>query len=206
MGKGYDKEKWRKRIKDRSDITGHVTHLTRFSNTQGNKLENLIKILKDRKLNGSSSSNGFVNGRNSAVCFQEAPIYGVSQNVYHEQQNRTEFRSKVRYDAIGLSFPKKYVFEKGGRPVFYENTAVAKEILPPEEWYRIVNFDLNNDEKIIDWTHEREWRIKGDFEFDLSEVYVLLLNEGHYKNFVKEIDKEILEEIKGIVVLQPILE
>lgn len=205
MANGYDVQKWRDRMLHRSDMTGHLTHLTRGTGTVSS-CENLMKILKDRKLNGSNSSESFITGDNPAVCFQEAPLYGISQNSFHEERNQRDLKWKVRYEPVGLSFPKKYVFEKGGRPVFYENREVAKSLLPKNEWYRIVNFNLSNDNAIIDWTHEREWRVKGDFDFDLSEAYVLLLNQDYYRWFIKNADKEIIETVKGIVVLQPVLE
>ncbi|WMX55653.1 MULTISPECIES: DUF2971 domain-containing protein [unclassified Peribacillus] len=213
-GKGYDLEMWRKRSKERTDITGHLTHLTRIPRDNSEPLnvvikrgvDILIKILKERKIIGSNPSQGFIVGNNPAVCFQEAPLYGVCQNIYHEQENRQALGGKNRYDALGLSFAKRYVFEKGGRPVLYEDKDIAKKILPMEEWWRIVSFNLADEGKIIDWTHEREWRVKEDFKFELSETYVLLLNQATYRYFIEEIDKDTLKELKGIVVLQPILE
>lgn len=203
---GYTVEKWRNRAKDRGDITTHVTHLTKIDSTIEDAVDNLIKIINERKLIGSDTSKGFIIGDTPAVCFQEAPLYGVSQNVYHEQKNISELGGKQRYGAIGLSFPKRYLYEKGGRPVFYEDKDIAKSILPRNEWWRIVNFNLANENRIIDWTHEREWRVKNDFDFDLSETYVLLLNQGFYKYFIENIDKDTLEQLKGVIVLQPILE
>ncbi|MGG3940965.1 DUF2971 domain-containing protein [Peribacillus psychrosaccharolyticus] len=203
---GYTLEKWRKRTKERSDISGHLTHLTRMNTNVDDGIDTLIKILEERKINGSDTSKGFIVGHYPAICFQESPLYGVSQNVYHEQQNKSALGGKRRYDALGLSFSKRYVYEKGGRPVFYEDIDIAKGILPRDEWWRIVNFNLSNENKIIDWTHEREWRVKSEFEFDLSETYVLLLNQIFYKSFINKIDHEILKQLKGVIVLQPILE
>ncbi|MEH7043424.1 DUF2971 domain-containing protein [Bacillus thuringiensis] len=204
--RNYDVVKWRKRTKERSDITGHLTHLTRIESNSKEAIDKLIKMLKEKKVLGSKPNQGFIVGDNPAVCLQEAPLYGVCQNVYHEQQNRMNLGGKRRYDALGLSFSKRYVYEKGGRPVFYEKTDIAKEILPRSEWWRIVNFNLSDENKIIDWTHEREWRVKGEFEFELSEVYVLLLNQGFYQYFIENIDKDTLKQLKGVIVLQPILE
>ncbi|MFJ8069983.1 DUF2971 domain-containing protein [Peribacillus sp. NPDC096447] len=214
LNRGYDLDKWRKRTKERSDITGHLTHLTRIEVDKPEELQvlvkkgidTLIKILKERTINGSETNKGFIVGDNPSVCFQEAPLYGVCQNVYHEQQNRQTLGGKNRYDAIGLSFSKRYVFDRGGRPVLYEDKETAKKILPKEEWWRIVNFNLADEGKIIDWTHEREWRVKGKFEFELSEVYVLLLNQECYRYFIEQMDKDTLKQLKGIIVLQPILE
>lgn len=203
---GYNIEKWRKRIKERSDITAHLTHLTKSELPIFDDVDTLIKILRERKITGSTTDKGFIIGDNPAVCFQEAPLYGVCQNVYHEQQNRKELGGKSRYHAVGLSFRKDYVFNHGGRPVLYEKTELAKQMLPRDEWWRIVNFNLENQDKIIDWTHEREWRIKGDFTFDITEAYALLINHHHYRYFIEHAGEEILSSLKGIIVLQSVLE
>lgn len=201
----YSIEDWKQRIRNRSDMSGYLYHLTRGT-SELNTLEVLIKILKERKLRGSTTSSGFIVGGNTAVCFQDTTTYGLCQNSYHEQQLRKDDKNmKVRYRPIGLAFPKNYVYKLGGRPVIYEKTEDAKKLLDKDEWWRIVNFDLSDSKQVIDWTHEREWRVKGDFEFDLKMTYVVLVNENMYRSFISQVDKTILENIKGIIVLDPIL-
>lgn len=201
----YRLEEWKKRIRSRSDMSGYLYHLTR-KNDDLNTLEVLFKILNERKLNGSTTSSGFIIGPNKAVCFQDTTTYGLCQNTYHEQKLRENDKNlKVRYKSVGLAFRKAYVYKKGGRPVVYEKTEDAKKLLDKDEWWRIVNFDLSNSNQIIDWTHEREWRIKGDFEFDLNDTFVVLANHKTYKKFVSSVDKNILQNIGGIIVLDPIL-
>lgn len=51
------------------------------------------------------------------------------------------------------------MYKKGGRPVIYDQTIEAKKYLPESQHWRIVNFDLSNDDRLVDWTHEREWRV-----------------------------------------------
>lgn len=201
----YKLKDWTQRIRSRSDMSGYLYHLTRETDDL-DTLEVLIKILNERKLNGSTTNSGFIVGSNKAVCFQDTTAYGICQNTYHEQKIRKDDNNmKVRYRPAGLAFPKSYIYKQGGRPVIYEKTEDVKEILEKDEWWRIVNFDLSNSDKVIDWTHEREWRIKGDFEFDLEMAYVVLVNEKNYKRFVSKVDKSILENIKGIITLNPIL-
>ncbi|MEC3419089.1 DUF2971 domain-containing protein, partial [Bacillus cereus] len=110
-----------------------------------------------------------------------------------------------RYVPIGIAFPKHFFYQKGGRPVLYENKEIAKKILPQEEWWRIVNFDLDDEENIIDWTHEREWRTKGDFEFDLKEATILLVNHNAYESFMNSTKEDILKQLGGVVVLRSVL-
>ena len=67
---------------------------------------------------------------------------------------------------------------------------VAKKILPEDEWWRIVNLNLDDKSNYIDWMHEREWRLKGDFEFELSQAVVLLSNTTSYKLFIQNTDEK----------------
>jgi len=208
----YNKVEWLKRIRLRSDISGYLTHLTK-ANDKSDAIDILIKILKEKKIIGSTPDIGYIIGTSNAVCFQDAPVYGLSQNLIHEQyvrenekkESKSTYIPKIRYVGFGLGFSKKYAFEKGARPVVYEIKEIAKSILPKSDWWRIVSFDLSDDQNIIDWTHEREWRVKGDFAFELNEVYVYLVNGKSYKDFLAKAGDEIIKGIKGIVVLDPVL-
>lgn len=211
---GYNKKQWTRRIAERTDMSSYVVHLTRAEeNGTGEKtaMGVLLKILAEQKLIGSSTQSGFIVGDRTAVCFQDAPLSSICQNTFYEQKYKEKNKSaKTRYNPIGLMFPKTYVYAKGGRPVIYDKTSEAKNYLPQHQWWRIVNFDLSNEDNIIDWTHEREWRVPGDFNFDLSQVTVLLVKESSYKQFLHECRKlqsdiDILESISGVVVLSTVL-
>ncbi len=185
---GLDINQWKERIASRSDMTGMVTHLTKPpTNTQckseseinQSATANLIKILQDRRLSGSTTKSGFIVGQTSAVCFQDVPLYGLIQNVEHEYKRRqVNATEKLRYCGVGIAFSKWYIFSEGGRPVFYEETAKAKDLLPETEHWRIVNlkFDQKTN-KCIDWMHEREWRFPGDFSFKVRSAHVLLYDK-----------------------------
>lgn len=201
---GYTFKKWQKRIRTRSDISANLTHFTRETEDK-TALDILIQILTEKKIKGSTTETGFIVGDQSAVCFQESPLYSLTQNLLHEQYMHTEIDSKIRYKGFGLSFSKKLLFNKGARPVIYEKTEIAKDMLDENDYWRIVSLDLSDKDNIIDWTHEREWRMKGDLTFKLEDAYVYLVNKTIYQNFVKSVDKELLEKLKGIVVLDPVL-
>lgn len=205
----YTSDKWLKRMSSRTDLTMFLTHLTRpVDGTTSTNV--LIKILKERKINGSTTESGFIVGTNKAVCFQEAPLSSLAENVLHEETVRKSIaesgkKLKTRYEAAGLSFVKPYLYKKGARPVIYEQTEVAKRFLNTDEYWRIVNFDLNDGKNIVDWTHEREWRIKGDFEFELNRVTVILPNRKAYKEFIQNAGEEILTSIEGIVCVRSVI-
>lgn len=210
-----DAKDWRKRISRRSDMSIGLVHLTK-KNENLDSFRVLMKILKDQKLIGSvnqtinGATRGFICGDSPVVCFQDVPLASLSENILLEQQMHTANPdSPIRYDAYGLRFNKQYIFNNGGRPVIYEKTDIAKTFLPKEEYWRIVRLDLENDERIIDWTHEREWRVKGDFNFELNEVEILLSDYNSVKRFYEYCKKEnmldILQQVKGITTLKSLV-
>lgn len=204
-----NKNEWMLRLAERTDLTSQLIHLTKGSThaqDEDNVLNNLLKIINDKKLIGSNTNSGFICGTDSAVCFQDTPLYSLMQNVYYEQKLRKSGKDmKIRYLGWGLLFQKRAVFSKGGRPVIYDKTIEAKEYLPESEWWRIVNLNLENEDSLIDWTHEREWRIRGDYEFEPREVIVLVPNAKYGKIFQAEYKKkfgsEAFNDLKGIISL-----
>lgn len=204
----YTKEDWKKRIAERNDMSTSLIHLTK-ENSSLSAIDVLYNILKDKKIKGSTTNPGFIVGNEKAVCFQDAPLYSICQNTFFEQKKRNEDKNyKLRYRAVGLLFDKQFAYKKGARPVIYEKTDLAKAFLPSSEHWRIVNFNLENDTSIIDWTHEREWRIKGDFEFELSDVTIIVIRQNHIKELISKFKNEgidLMNEIKGIVTLEHLL-
>lgn len=201
---GYEIKTWAERYAGRSDLTAWLVHLTR--NTENESAMNILfKILDSCTLKGSTTSSGFIIGETPAVCFQDAPLYAVLQNIWYEEKWREKVpTAKIRYRAIGIALPKRYVYLKGGRPVIYESTSEAKKYLPPDQYWRIVNFDLSNETNIIDWSHEREWRVPGDLKFDLDQVTLLLGNQSDSSKFIQLCDnqkKDFYRQVGGIVTM-----
>jgi hypothetical protein len=218
---GIDFEQWQRRIASRSDLTGRLTHLTRpqgdisegmsFEDLNLRTVDNLIKILQEQKINGSNQQ-GYIIGEKRAVCFQDAPLYALIQNVEHERFRRENGEdNKLRYCGVGLSFFKSHIFhDYNGRPVIYEKKEKAKEIVREDEWWRIVNYDFNYENTkwdIIDWTHEREWRVPGDMEFQFNKGYVqvVLYTPDCVRYFLKKCPSEIIDKIYGITTLRTVL-
>lgn len=76
--------------------------------------------------------------------------------------------------------------------------------MPDSEWWRIVNFSLVDENKIIDWTHEREWRVPGDFTFEIKEASIIVNDANDYRELISKccaFEYNILREIQGIVTL-----
>lgn len=208
-----DTKEWRKRISRRSDFTSGLIHLTKSNTINGQAypaLDILMKILIEQKLIGSTTKSGYINGSIPAVCFQDIPLHSVAENIFYEQQLKNNNRAdNYRYTGFGLRFSKEYIFKKGGRPVIYDITEEAKKYLTKDNYWRIVNFDLSNKDNYIDWMHEREWRLHGDLDFELSEVEVLIHDNKKYKQFIQKCREykkiDILLEIKSIITMPSIL-
>lgn len=66
-------------------------------------VDNLINILKDKEIHGSTTSSGYIVGNTKAVCFQDTPLYAITQNVEHERQRREKI-SMRSYAIVGLAF------------------------------------------------------------------------------------------------------
>ena len=207
-------EEWKKRIAGRNDVTTYVSHLTKPGlDDNGNKVKGsdvLLKIIEEQKLIGSTTISGFISGDNSAVCFQDAPFMSLAQNVYYEQsKSKANEKYKRKYYGYGFAFPKDYIYKRGGRPVIYDDREEAKSYLPKDEWWRIVNYNLTRKDRIIDWTHEREWRIKGDFKFELRHAFVVMPNHKAIKKFAKiyeeKFSSDVYEDFAGFIILSTLI-
>ena len=203
-GKGFmNQERWIKHISCRSDFTSRVTHLTRRTDEK-TAFEVLCNIL-DSKTIIASDSSGYIRNGTRAVCFQDVPLHSLAENIRYEDEHRgfhtQSNKEKIRYEAFGLRFNKGNLFAKGGRPVIY-GTDEELDNMPENEQWRCVKIDIRNPENIIDWAHEREWRLKGDLHFEYNEIDVIVGCEKYYKELIgRYSNSNFLSEINGIIVL-----
>jgi hypothetical protein len=132
----------------------------------------LKRILFDGYIKSGWSFRGgrlTIYGPKSAVCFTEMPLYALL--TYASKRN-----DSVSVDAYGIALRKQELFKAGGRPVIYGLSENHKEAsrndsysgkgfrclasscgIALNEQYRYVAMNLDEN-KWIDWTHEREWR------------------------------------------------
>jgi hypothetical protein len=129
-------------------------------------------------------------GGDPVICMTEMPLKSFLEYA--------KTRNSDSIDTYGIAITKNSAYKYGARPVIYglsqdkfkyiENSQhkriLPSEILPLQEQYRLVSY---NPEHKIDWTHEREWRIKKKHEIynhiyvengiDLEEIEVLNIFE-----------------------------
>lgn len=151
----------------RRDIGDLLFHFTRAPKADSIRIESewgtrimsasafgvLEKILHEGKLLGTSN---WTYGEN-CICFTEAPIQEFN-SIFSLVEIASSENDRPRYEPYGIAVSKAFLFGKGGRPVIYDQPSNFDEYTPSQK-YRFVPYDPNNG---IDYTWEREWRIKAD--------------------------------------------
>ena len=128
---------------------------------------------------------------NPAVCFTECPWPSLVAHAKH-------------YAPYGIGFSKPHVFAAGGGPAYY----VRADLWEKQEWADHVKTfvtpfwpayrpdDLKSAKhlkgKTVDYSHEREWRVPHDFNFDCSQVeFIVMKNYEDMAKFPKKLKDEI---------------
>lgn len=132
----------------RDDLSNKIVHLVK-GNSDDDASRIFLKIIDDERLFGGT---GFIKGGHKCICFSEAPLSKFGQIL----ALATEM--KLRYRPFGVMVDKKWLFARGGRPVIYQPDD-EYSLLCPDQQYRHVRYEPLTD---IDFTWEREWRIKVD--------------------------------------------
>lgn len=112
----------------------------------------LEKIAADGFLQGS---DGYIKGGYKCVCFMETPITEVA-SIFRLAEETAPLGMRPRYAPYGIALQKEWLFARGGRPVIYQPEA-EYALLPDILRWRHVRYEPENG---IDFTWEREWRIK----------------------------------------------
>ena len=116
------------------------------------------------------------------VCFTETPIDQIDILL-----SRVRGRN-IKLDPYGLVFKKAFIKQHKGNPVFYVTKKVAKPLWtlywnqPSDEVCKLLALVTLYDEK-VDFHWEREWRIVGDLEFQLDDIYCGLCLEEDIPQF-----------------------
>jgi len=113
----------------------------------------LSEILYDGKLKGTST---WSYGQN-CICFSESPIQELA-SLFSLVEIAASEKERPRYEPYGIAVSKKWFFGKGGRQVIYGRPDEFKYIHEDQK-YRFVPYDPLHG---MDFTWEREWRIKAD--------------------------------------------
>lgn len=170
LKKDFLQEVWRQR----RDVGNLLIHLTRTPEkpivlgrvTMSAHPRNVIqKIASEGRFLGS---DGFIKGGYRCVCFTEAPIAEIP-TIVRLAREAADISLHPRYEPYGVAVPKEWLFARGGRPVIYQSEDEYVQ-LPEDVRYRHVRYEPGN----VDFTWEREWRIKAD-ELALDPKFTLFI-------------------------------
>ncbi len=150
----------------RPDMTPFLIHLTK-SNEETSAFDNLVNILKSGLIK-TTDGTGFIKGGCRAACFMEVPISALKYSLTKE--------NKKRYEPYGIFCSIPYSYYAGARPVLYLSNNEAQHMIPEEEMWRVVRFEIQESGYFTDWRFEREWRCPTDFQLSLENTGVLVKN------------------------------
>lgn len=211
-------------MNNRPDFSGFVVHFTSRSGeiksgqtpkefkekAAMSAQDKLISILKDKKIVATPMPWTYAN----AVCFTECPWASLLAHT-------------KKYSSYGIGFSKRFVFSRNGGPAFYirpdhfddqmSEKRFAKHlwpfVTPFSPTYR-PNWMKDKYKKIgdCDYSHEREWRVPHDFQFDYDDIqFVILKNYDDMAKFPKEFKDAIgrdrfilMENYKLIETIWPV--
>jgi hypothetical protein len=155
----------------RKDISDKLIHFTK-SRDGATAFEVLIEILDSGSLIASDS---LIKGGYSCVCFTEAPIEALKLGFRN-------WRGSSKYEGFGAMFSKRWVFERGGRPVIYQPDEEFGALSEQHRWRHVRYEPLR--EPPVDFTWEREWRVQCfDLMFEASSVVVVAPDYTWAKQF-----------------------
>ena len=188
-------------IKNRPDFSEYLAHFTTDRSPNGgdgnaepvksyakkSAKERLISILNTLCINASKMPWTDC----LAVCFTECPWSSLLDHA-------------KTYSSFGVGFEKPKIFAAGGGPVYY----VRADHYTKQQWdpdlrtfvtpfwpiYRSAKLKYKTPlkERIVDYSHEREWRVPCDFKFELAQVkFVILPNYDEMAIFPKELKDAI---------------
>ncbi|OAI45813.1 hypothetical protein AYO44_12365 [Planctomycetaceae bacterium SCGC AG-212-F19] len=213
---------WREIREKRNDLSDYVIHFTSPISNPTILAEGVLRqILRDKHIMPSFSpmsnrhSKGIkhntVKGPDPVVCFTEMPLWAVIQT-------RKVFPGTMGF---GIAYHKRCLYEAGGRPVIYgDQSLVGTEIkpgepgyipnrviyaggvLPPSHQYLWAMFDPHDPGSRmpnVDFTWEREWRIKVrkpglpvilfEDKARIPRGMILVETDFHRGRFIEELDE-----------------
>lgn len=151
----------------RRDITNSLIHITGDRLAQGgvSAEDALCSIIRDKVIR-SSASSGYIRDGHRATCFTEMPLSSLKLFVDGHSGSK-------RFSYYGIAMARKSGWDGGARPVIYLPKTEAQWIPHGETW-RHVTLEHGT----IDWTHEREWRCKGDLAMGGFGVYAIVPDQA----------------------------
>lgn len=148
----------------RSDLSQWLVHFSRPWVYENNVPLNAEQVLHSIIREGfiRPSKNDYITRYCSegAACFYDSPPSVWPEIIKTNPNYRQEF---------GIIVGRNALWYLGGRPVIYTDI-VEKSYWPDQERYRLVFTNLTREPYPSDWTHEREWRIRGGLNLTSTSI------------------------------------
>lgn len=149
------------RALNRSDLSQWVVHLVRSTaeihpGQYGYAGEILTSIINEGKIRPSLKEHVARFAPEGAACFYDS-LPKVWPEIAATNPNGRPL--------LGIMCLKNVIWALGGRPVIYTDLS-NPDFWPESERFRLVHTDLTRVPGPIDWTHEREWRVRGGLSFN----------------------------------------
>lgn len=172
----------------RIDSSGYLYHWVRANPyKKGNKEHNyeiayntFLKILTDGYL---KPGNVVMTAGVEGICFTESPEYFSEWD-------------QSRYQPFGFKFVKRFIYSQGGKPVIYGTCEDFNE-LPDSLRWRFAPHDLDPVKTKtpygLDYTWEREWRLRTD-ALDLLEAVQIIVPD---ESFASKLESDVMNIVRA---------
>jgi len=165
-------------LKSREDLSEYLFHFT----SRAIAPQTLEQIIKDNALKDVKS--------NGALCFTEAPLTSLP-----EMFKVFDYFPEPMYAPYGIAFRKKYLFDKGARPVIYGTNEEENGLGEKLKW-RFEEYQPD----IKDFTWLREWRIQeSHLELDPDNCFIITNKERELYNHMFNPEDIVDIEFDGCV-------
>jgi len=220
--------------RNRDDLSRYLVHLTRNYGGASAE-DNLVSMLRSRKIQARNAhclfqprikNIGFsavLKRQFNTVCFTEAPLHQLRYLAQDIAGRRIQLRP------FGLAFWKHDLLGLGANPAVYINTQAEglREFLLSEfavhfedlrrykdfrksygleadsiiRYYSLVNIISER----IDFSWEREWRLKGHLHFDFTQLVAIIVPDPNRfrRRTLKQFGSKLRKQICRIPAISP---
>lgn len=169
---------------NRTDISDRLIHFTKGKTLEAAYLT-LREIIATRALRGGT---GKIRGRYECVCFTEAPRECLDKGLV----NKSLYS---KYSPFGVMFKKSEIFSWGGRPVIYQSNDEYDQLGESHKW-RHVTMDLTAGVDSVDFSWEREWRIRtGTLSFDESNAEIIVKDRTWAARLMSDLKDDVFRTV-----------
>lgn len=153
-------------------MSPHLVHFTKGAEEEA--FGTLRAIVAERRILGTINC---IKGQHRCVCFTEAPLWSARDGLVNPSAYQ-------RYAPFGVMFEKTHIYALGGRPAIYETDAEYDSLPESHKWRHVIYEPIGA--LPIDWTWEREWRLRIDeLGFSPNEA-VLVVPRREFANRLRD--------------------